>query len=176
MSFLILFGLVIMLLGFAFTRTRIKARRLSRLSWEDLLAMLKPVSSAGIATVALDYLKPTKGQLQIETAQLWTLIGGEDGLRRMYANAEILIALAGYASRWNAMESVIVAERMRRDGVTLRRAAFRLSIGLLDGRGDVLGPFNVQEAASAYYLMRARLLALYETSHAGRYPSLAAAL
>ena len=176
MSFLILFGLAIGLCGFAFMRTRAKASRLARLSWDDLLAELEPVSIAGISTVALDYLKPSKGQLQIETAELWTLIGGEDGLRRMYANAQILIALAGYAARWNATESVVVAERMRRDGVTLRRATLRLSMGLLDGRGDVLGPFNVQEAASAYYLMRERLLALYETSHVGRYPSLAAAL
>jgi hypothetical protein len=37
-------------------------------------------------------------------------------------------------------------------------------------------PFNVHEAASAYYLMRQRLLALYETSHAGLYPALAAVL
>jgi hypothetical protein len=40
----------------------------------------------------------------------------------------------------------------------------------------VHGPFHVQEAASAYYLMRRRLLALYETSHVGRYSRLAAAL
>lgn len=39
-----------------------------------------------------------------------------------------------------------------------------------------MGAFNVQEAASAYWLMRERLLALYQTSHAGRYPRLVDAL
>jgi len=37
-------------------------------------------------------------------------------------------------------------------------------------------PLNAQEASSSYYLMRQRLLALYETSHICRYPALAAAL
>jgi len=176
MSFLIVFGLSILFMGFALMRTRIKASRLSRLSWDDLLARVEPVSIDGISTVALDYLQPSKGQLQIGTAELWTLIGEDEGLRRMYANAEILIALAGYAQRWNPEESVIVTERMRRDGITLRRATLRLSMGFMGRRADVFGPFNVQEAASAYYLMRQRLMALYETSHVGRYPRLAAAL
>ena len=176
MSFPVLFGVVLLLVGIAFVRTHLLASRLSRLSWEDLLARVEPVPLEGIAAVALDYLHPGKGQLRIETSDLWVLIGGDEGLRRMHANATILIALAGYAQRWNPVESSIVAERMRRDGVTLRRAAMQLSLGFLDRRGNVRGPFNVQEVASAYYLMRQRLLALYETSHAGRFPHLAASL
>ncbi len=176
MSFCILFAFAICVVGFALLRTRKKASELSRLSWEDLLAKLEPVSNQGISLVALDYLKPTGGQLQLATTELWMLVGQDEGLRRMYANAQILIALAGYAQRWNPDESIIVAERMRRDGITLRRAALRLSVGVLSGRGNVLGPFNVQEAATAYYLMRERLLALYRTSHIARYPELAAVL
>jgi len=37
-------------------------------------------------------------------------------------------------------------------------------------------PLEAQEASSAYYLMRQRLLSLYETSHVCRYPVLAAVL
>jgi hypothetical protein len=37
-------------------------------------------------------------------------------------------------------------------------------------------PFYIHEASAAYYLMRQRLLALYETSHAGLLPRLSAAL
>jgi hypothetical protein len=33
-------------------------------------------------------------------------------------------------------------------------------------------PFYLHEAASSYYLMRQRLLALYQTNHAGLYPRL----
>ena len=176
MRFLILFAAMILLVGFAFVRTRLKVSKLSRLSWDDLLAKLEPVPVDGIATVARDYLQPTKGQISIQPNQMWALIGGADGLRRMYANAGILIALAGYAQRWNPEESVIVWERMRRDGMALRRATVKLSIGMMLGHKAALGPFRVQEAASAYYLMSQRLLALYESSHAGRYPALAAAL
>ena len=175
MTFLVPFAAAILCIGFALVKTHIRSSRLSRLSWEELVAKLEPLPAEGIASVALEYLHPMKGQIGIETDQLWTLIGGADGLQRMRANADVLIALAGYAQRWNFNESVIVAERMRRDAILLKRATFRLGLNVAFGRGEVRGPFNVQEAASAYYLMRQRLLALYETSHMGRYSSLAAA-
>jgi hypothetical protein len=175
MTFLVLFAAAIFLIGFAFVRTHLKSSRLSRLSWEELVSMLEPLPADGIASVAIEYLHPAKGQIGIETDQLWTLIGGADGLQRMRSNADILIALAGYAQRWNFNESVIVAERMRRDALLLKRATFRLGLDLALGQGKIRGAFNVQEAASAYYLMRQRLLALYETSHVGRYSYLAAA-
>ncbi len=95
----------------------------------------------------------------------------------MQANADVLIALAAFAQQWNFHESVIVAERMRRDGLALRRAASKLYFGLLLGSyGRRRGPFCVQEIASSYYLMRQRFLALYETSHAGRHSRLSNAL
>jgi hypothetical protein len=43
-------------------------------------------------------------------------------------------------------------------------------------RSASLIPFHLHEAASSYYLMRQRLLALYQTSHAGLYPRLAEVL
>jgi len=91
--------------------------------------------------------------------------------------------LAAYTQRWNFEESVIVAERMRRDALKLHRAARHIQLHLkprlvriFPGRYRFHVPFEVHEAASAYYLMRQRLLALYETSHAGLYPLLEASL
>ncbi len=176
MSFVALFGCTVLGVGASLLQTHRKARALSRMSWEDLLGRLKPVSVDGINAIALDYLQPGKGQTRIETDQLWELIGGLEGISRLRANADVLLALAGYAQRWNPEEGLIVAERMRRDGLALRRSALKLLVSLPFGFGRALGPFNVQEAAGAYYLMRQRLLALYETSHAGRYPQLAAVL
>lgn len=163
-------------LNYVVVRSHIKTARLSRLDWNCLLARLKPVSMDDISLVALDYLSPVKGQLQFGAGDLWLMVGGNEGVRCMYANAEVLIALAGYAQRWNPLESAVVAERMRRDGVALRRATLRLSLGSLAEKGNLLGTFDVQEAAAAYYLMRQRLLALYETSHAARYPTLLASV
>ena len=153
-----------------------RRRRIAIVDWNDLLGRLAPVPTKGITTIALDYLHPSKGQISIQTDDLWSMVGGSEGLAQMRANADVLLALAGYAQQWNFEESVIVAERMRHDALTLRRATFRVALGLCLNYGRARGPFYVQEAASAYYLMRVRLLALYETSHAGRYPDLSAAL
>lgn len=152
-----------------------KKKALAAVGWEQLIEKLESVPIEGIVRVANDYLQPRKGQLGIQTDELWSLVGEEEGLRRMEANAEVLIALAAFASQWNFEESVIVAERMRRDGMTLRRAVRKIELGLAFGN-KTTGPFDVQEAASAYWLMRERLLALYQTSHAGRYPRLVVAL
>ncbi len=176
MSFLALFGSVVVLLIVALFRTHLTGSRLSRLSWEELVAKLTPVETEGITTVALEYLHPSKGQLGMEPNVIWEKIGGSEGLARMRANADVLIALAAYAQCWNFHEGVVVAERMRHDGLALRRAARRITFGLVLGYGRVRGPFYVHEVASSYYLMRQRLLALYETSHVGRYPQLAATL
>lgn len=167
---------IVLVSALALVRSQITARKVSTRSWEDLLKQLQPVPSDGIASVAREYLNPVKGQIATEPPQLWEQIGGAAGVARMSANAEVLIALASYAQRWNDVESRIVAERMRRDGVALRRAARGLNIAVYLGVGRERAAFHIHEAASAYYLMRQRLLALYETSHAARLPRLAAAV
>jgi hypothetical protein len=145
-----------------------------------LIAGLHHIDFRGVSLVARDFLDPRKGQINMEPQEIWNLLGGDEGLRTMLRNADSLIALAAFAQQWNLDESVIVAERMRRDGVRLRRAVRRIQIGMFSqvftGRHWVEVPFQLQEAASAYYLMRQRLLALYETSHVGLYPQLAKAV
>ena len=175
MSTLILTVALVSLAG-VLLHAHLRRRRLSIGDWNDLLARLGTVSTKGITAIALEYLQPSKGQIGLQTDDLWRLVGGSEGLAQMRANADILLALAGYAQQWNFEESVIVAERMRHDALTLRRATFRIALGIMFNYGKARGPFYVQEAASAYYLMRVRLLALYESSHIGRYPDLSAAL
>ena len=175
MSFLLSLLSIAVVLAVLFVHGSRKKTQLSAATWDQLIAKLEAVPIQGITQVAIDYLQPRKGQLAIETDEMWFLVGGGEGLRRMEANADVLIALAAFASQWNSEESVIVAERMRRDGMALRHAVRKVSLGLAFS-DRTTGPFYVQEAASKYWLMRERLLALYQTSHAGRYPRLAAAL
>lgn len=175
MSISVLIG-AFLILAVVLVRAHVKEKKLFSGSWDDLVSRLQPVPTRGILAVAADYLHPSKDQLGIQTDDLWTMVGGVEGLAQMRANADLLIALAGYAQQWNFSEGVIVAERMRHDALMLRRATFKISLGLVLGYGRERGPFYVQEAASAYSLMRQRLLSLYEASHAGRYPRLAAAL
>lgn len=155
----------------------------ARQDWKDIVAKLQPVNLKGMGMVARDYLEPSRGQLKLDPGEIWSLVGGWDGLKTMRANAELMLELAAYTQRWNFEEGIIVAERMRRDALKLRRAArhvemqMRLSpMRLLPKRYRFNLPFEAHEAASAYYLMRQRLLALYESSHAGLYPQLAASL
>jgi hypothetical protein len=134
----------------------------------------------GLSTVARDYLRPEPGQTEIQPRVIWKLVGNYHGLRKMRANADLMLVLAAHAQHWNFGEATIVAERMRRDSIRLKRAVLRIELGFLPlsllRRFQLAIPFHVQEAAAAYYLMRERLLALYATSHAGRYPILAGAL
>jgi hypothetical protein len=158
-------------------RSLLKQRRRD---WHELAAGLQKVNSAGVAEVALDYLTPHRGQIDLEPERIWRLLGGYEGLRKMRENAEIMLALAAYAQQWNFEEATIVTERMRNDAVSLRRAVRRVEMGMIPAglfkRFRFAGPLYAQEASSAYYLMRQRLLSLYETSHVCRYPILAAAL
>jgi hypothetical protein len=98
----------------------------------------------------------------------------------MRENAEIMLSLAAYAQQWNFEEGTIVTERMRRDAALLRRSVRRVELGMIPSmlfrRFRFTLPLEAQEASSAYYLMRQRLLSLYETSHECRYPMLAAVL
>jgi hypothetical protein len=148
--------------------------------WHDLVAGLRPVDFAGVSAVALDYLTPHRGQIDLEPGEIWEFLGGYEGLRKMRENAEIMLALAAYAQQWNFEEAVIVTERMRHDAASLRRAIHRIELGILPTRllrrFRLTLPLHAQEASSAYYLMRQRLLSLYETSHGSRYPVLAASL
>jgi hypothetical protein len=163
-------------LALGLVRTQLSARRLAALSWEDLLTKLEPVETDGIAALAVEHLNPGGSEAGMKPDDIWNMVGRAEGLSRMRAKSDVLIALATYAQRWNLNEGAIVAEQMRRDGMALRRAVVGIGLGMTCGYGKGRVPSYVHEAASAYYLMRLRLLALYQTSHAGRYPTLAAAL
>ena len=172
---LILVFFLILLTG-GLIYTQINASRLRSATWEDLVSRMQPMHTRGLEIVALDNLQPKANQLQLEPEHLWGLIGGTEGLHRMRQNADLLIALAAYVQRWNFEEGVIVTERMRHDAVQLKRAIFRIRFDMMIRRSQIRTPFYIHQAASSYYLMTRRLMALYETSHAGLLPRLAEAM
>ena len=145
-----------------------------------LLAALAPVDMHGLACVAREFLEPQRDQIGMEPEIIWRLLGGDLGLKRMRSNADLLLALAALASQWNEQEGAIVAERMRRDALRLRSALRQVKLGMLaqlvTGHHWISVPFQLQEAASSYYLMRQRLLALIEASHVGLLPRVALAV
>ena len=173
---------LISILGFAGAAlfARRSSIRIDDRGLEALLAAVEPVDLSGLHCVAKDYLEPTRGQISMEPEVIWHLLGGDLGLRRMHRNANLLLSIAAHAATWNEEEGVIVAERMRRDALRLRSAVRQIQLGMFSqivtGRHWISVPFQLQEAASAYYLMRQRLLALYESSHIALVPQLAQAI
>ncbi|MFZ1087111.1 MAG: hypothetical protein WAN35_19275 [Terracidiphilus sp.] len=151
-----------------------------RRGWHDIVAELQRLNTEELSAVAIDFLTPHQGQIDLEPGAIWESLGGYRGLRKMRENAEVMLALAACAQQWNFTEAVIVTERMRMDAAQLRRAVRRVEVGLIPSRMlqrfQLTLPLHAQEASSAYYLMRQRLLCLYQTSHAGLYPKLAEAL
>jgi hypothetical protein len=169
-------GAVVVFLALGLLRTQRSAKRLAEMNWEALLSKLKPVPIDAITAVAVEHLHPGSSEVGTKPDDIWNLIGRAEGLSRMRANSDVLIALAAYAQRWNYDEGLAVAERMRRDAMTLRRAVVGIGLGMTCGYGKARVPSYVHEATSAYYLMRLRLLALYRVSHSARYLNLANAL
>jgi hypothetical protein len=159
---------------------RLSSRKQAGKDWRELVAGLQRVDFEGVSEVALDYLTPRRGQIDLEPDRIWKLMGGYEGLRMMRENAEIMLALAAWAQQWNFEEATIVTERMRHDAALLRRSVRSVELGMIPSmlfrRFRFTLPLHAQEASSAYYLMRQRLLSLYETSHECRYPVLAAVL
>ena len=178
-AFILLGAVVCGLLGAAIW-SQLGSYRVDRRSWADLVAALKPIDFEQVRFVARDFLDPREGQLSFEPPEMWVMLGGKSGLRRMRENAEIMLQLAAHAQQWNFDEGVIVTERIRRDALRLRQSVRRVEMAIalhsILRRSTTLIPFHLHEAASSYYLMRQRLLALYQTSHAGLYPRLAEVL
>ena len=171
-------GLLVLLLSGSGYLAYFASRRHNLLGrdWEDVLAEIRPVHLEAIRLIAEIYLHPNKDQLRIEPEEMWQLVGGLKGIRRLRANAQVMLNLAVFAQRWNREQSPIIAEMIRRDAVRLNRAAFRIQLILLFHLGFMRAPFHLLEAASAYYLIRGRLLSLYRASHIGLMPHLEAAL
>ncbi|MFT4114077.1 hypothetical protein [Silvibacterium sp.] len=176
LPFLIAAGTTLAATGAALVWSLYVPGGLNKKEWDELVAMLEPMHAGGLELVARDHIEPQQNQIYLEPDEMWGLLGGSEGLRRMKANAEIMVALAGYASRWNMVEAAIVAERMRQDALLLRRAMHRIRMDAILHRRPIRLPFYLQQAASSYYLMQRRLLCLYEVTHAGLRPQLVAAL
>jgi len=176
----IFLGAVVACLVAAAIKGQMSALRVDRRSWQELVSQLKRIEFQRITSVARDYLDPQGGQISLEPADMWLMLGGREGLRRMRENARLMLLLAAHAQQWNFDEGVIVTERMRRDAIRLnsavRRIELALTFNMILRRSSNLIPFHLHEAASSYYIMRQRLLALYQTSHSGLYPRLAEVL
>lgn len=153
-----------------------RRRQLMAGSWDSILSRIEPVNSEGLRAIAECYLQPDKDQLRIEPGEMWVIVGGFHGISQLKANAAAMLDLAVFAERWDDTHGRIVSELIRRDAVRLNKAVIRLEFAYFFQFRFIRAPFHLQEAAASYYLIRSRLLNLYQNCHAGLYPRLAEAL
>src|SRR5215475_3917708 len=147
------FGLVAIV---ALIYAHLRSRKLLSKDWQELVTSIEPMHMRGLEMVALDHLEPKKNQLRLEPEEIWGLVGGQEGLRRMQHNADLMIALAAYVRNWNHDQAIIVAERVRHDSVQLKGAVGHIRWNMHVRRGQLRMLFYVHQAAAAYYLMTKR--------------------
>ncbi len=170
----ILIGVFASVLAAGLIYTHVSTYRLSHFTWDDLVLQIKPVVRDGVAMIAFEHLDPKPNRTTMEPREIWESLGGVEGLKVMRDNAKVLLALAAYVEQATHDEgSGFVAQQMRQDGIQLRRAVFQMRVDMLLRKSSLTMSAHLHEAASAYYIMTQRLLALYETSHMGLYPRLA---
>ncbi|ADW70632.1 hypothetical protein [Granulicella tundricola] len=159
----------------------IRTRRVSHSTWEDLLDELAFVNRNNIALIAHDLIddpndptRPTDGR-ELDPSQVWTLIGGMDGLEILQENCEVLIKLASYLQQFYP-EAIVVAEQLR-----LNARELEWHIGRLKGAAQVdklesVFPDYAQRAVTTYYKMTRSLITLYQQLDQSRLAALESAL
>jgi hypothetical protein len=148
----------------------VRSRRLSQATWEDLMAKLSKTDRDGITMVARELVdewgEPRAGEEDVaglEPAQLWSLVGGLEGLQVLEKNSEVLIEIAFYVQRWYP-EALVISERLRLDARELRWHVSRLKGAARTGNLQISFPFYARRAVTIYYLMTRRVLRLYEAA------------
>lgn len=166
-----IFFLAVLLVGVALFIVLAKAHRRARRSrsrdWEQLLSRLVVVDRGSIAEVALDVIDKSGEPRQdtesasLEPAQIWNLVGGMKGLEILEANCAVLIDLAFYVQQWYP-EALAITEQLRLNAREIQWHIERLRGAQKTGKLETAIPMYAQRAATIYYLMTRRVLALYE--------------
>ena len=156
-----------------------KARRMREIDWSELVFRLRPAERDAVGKIATAYLRPDEPAEPLATQAMLEQLGGMSGLEAIYENSKVILALAGYVTRWNLEEALAVTETIRRDAVQLQRTILRIRIEVHTQRLLRGLPFHtpalenhLAKAAALYQQMSERLLDLYRNNHAGLYPQL----
>jgi hypothetical protein len=145
-------------------------RRNAQAKWENLVAKLIWMDREHIDRIALALIdrteEPSNGlePAGLEPSQLWSLIGGLEGLEILEKNSKVIIELASYMQR-SYPEALVIAERLRLDARELQWHVSRLKGAEQTGNLQISFPFYAQRAVVAYYRMTHRLLELYQAGN-----------
>lgn len=148
-----------------------RARRSPQESWEGLMRRLIAVDRASVAKIAIDFSEESEQSerddsgLELESSDIFQLIGGLKGLEVLEKNSQVLIDMACYLQR-SYPEALVIAEELRQSSREIELHVGRLRGAAQNGSLDVHFSFYGQPAIAAYYRMTRRLLNLYEEANA----------
>jgi hypothetical protein len=170
LSFLFLAGVLIAIILVVGIRYALRLRASTKTEWEALLKSLTAINRDGVDTVALDAIE-SSGQRrtdqlarELEPEQIWKLLGGLDGVKRLESNSRVLVEMAAYLHRSHP-EAAAVAEELRLQAKELEFQVGRLRMADEQGSLEFHIPTYAQNAAIAYYLMEQRLQALCQQTN-----------
>lgn len=144
-----------------------RSRRVSKGSWEQLMARLTFVDRDGIAQVALDLIdehgrrRQDEDAMSLGSSQIWELVGGLKGLESLERNTAVLIDMAFYVQQWYP-EAMVIAEELRLNAREIEWHVGRLKSAIQTGKLESAFASYAQPAIATYYVMTRRVLALYE--------------
>ena len=139
----------------------LRARRNVRSDWKSILRRLRYIDRDTLTTVALDLLDDPDGQPHLNPDQIFSMIGGMEGLDALEHNCDVLVDLAGYVQRWYP-EALELAEDLRINSREIQWHISRLRGASKTGHmREQFGEY-AQRAIATYYLMTRSLLVLYE--------------
>lgn len=142
------------------------------MEWLDILARIKPLNRD-----MLYLLRSCEGVTSVSDPQnVWQTIGGVRGLIVLYRNVQAMLDLAVFAESWTGHIGLLLAELVRQDAIELRRAIVSLCMGYVLRRSGDRCRRGLGSVLYVYNSAGSRLVALYETTHAGLYPQVLMAI
>jgi hypothetical protein len=170
LSFLFLAGILIAVILVVGIRYALRLRASTRTEWEALLKSLTAIDRDGVDTVALDAIESSgrrrTDQLarELEPNEIWKLLGGLEGVKRLESNSRILVEMAAYLQRSHP-EAAAVAEELRLQAKELELHVGRLRMADEQGSLEFHVPTYAQNVAIIYYLMEQRLQVLCQQTN-----------
>ena len=165
--FLIAVAIFLVVLATISLKYYLRARKSSQETWNRLLERLTFVDRDNIRLIALDIIdesgRPLTGEenFALQPAQIWTLIGGLEGLEVLERNCKVLVDLAFHMQKWYP-EALVVAEQLRLNAREIEWHVARLRGAAQTRNLESSFSAYAQSAIATYYLMTRSLLALYQ--------------
>ncbi len=165
--FLALIAVLLLTLVAVAGTSLVRARKRSQGTWEGIVKRLVPIDRSRIEEIAFDVIdrsgqrRSDDGSAALDASEIWSLIGGWEGIEALENNCAVLVDLAFYVQRWYP-EALEVAEHLRLSAREIEWQISRLKIAHTAGKLETTIPMYAQQAVATYYLMTRRVLALYE--------------